>query len=106
MRYFSGGCIFCVLSVHSILMRERPSCDGTMAKMGRISSVSGGFCDYCSHFLDVEGDGEEGKVHGDLVFAEVAEALVMHVVLHLPEHGLRPINYGNTPGGWPLSNPC
>ena len=60
-----------------------------MAKMGRISSVSGGFCDFCGHFLDVEGDGEEGKVHGDLVFAEVAEAFVVHVALHLPEHGLR-----------------
>ena len=60
-----------------------------MAKMGRIPSVSGGFCHYSGHFLDVEGDGEEGKVHGDLVFAEVAEALVLHVVLHLPEHGLR-----------------
>ena len=65
------------------------NCGGKMAKMGRISSVSGGFCDFCGHFLDVEGDGEEGKVHGDLVFAEVAEAFVVHVVLHLPEHGLR-----------------
>ena len=60
-----------------------------MTKMGCISAVSGGFCHFCGHFLDVEGDGEEGKVHSDLVFAEVAEALVMHVVLHLPEHGLR-----------------
>ena len=49
----------------------------------------GGFRCFCGPFLDVEGDGEEGKVHCDLVFAEVSEALVVHVVLHLPEHGLR-----------------
>ena len=56
--------------------------------MGRISAVLGVFRPFCGPFLDVECDGEEGKVHGDLVFAEVAEALVLHVVLHLPEHGL------------------
>ena len=64
------------------------NCDGKMTKIGCISAVSGGFCHFCGHFLDVEGDGEECKVHGDLVFAEVPEALVVHVVLHLPEHGL------------------
>ena len=64
------------------------NCEGKMTKMGRISAVAGGFCHFCCHFLDVEGDGEEGKVHRDLVFAEVSEALVVHVVLHLPEHGL------------------
>ena len=65
------------------------NCDGKMTKMGCISAVSGGFCHFCGHFLYVEGDGEECKVHRDLVFAEVAEALVAHVVLHLPEHSLR-----------------
>ncbi len=42
----------------------------------------------CGHFLGVEGDGEEGEVHGGLVLAEVPEALVLHVVLHLAEDGL------------------
>ncbi len=43
--------------------------------MGPVSAVSGGFCYFCGHFLDIEGDGEEGKIHRDLVFAEVAEAV-------------------------------
>ena len=51
---------------------------------GRFAS----FCHFCSHFPDVEGHGEEGKVHCDLVLAEVAEALVPHVVFHLSEDGL------------------
>ena len=42
-----------------------------------------------NHFLDVEGGGEEGKVHSDLVHAEMSEALVVHVVFHLPKDGLR-----------------
>ena len=42
-----------------------------------------------NHFLDVEGGGGEGKVHSDLVRAEVTEALVLHVVFHLPEDSLR-----------------
>ena len=46
------------------------------------------FRHFCSHFLDVEGHGEEGKIHCDLVFAEVAESLVLHVVLYLPENRL------------------
>ena len=41
-----------------------------------------------NHFLDIEGSGEEGKVHSDLVLTEVAEALVVHIVFHLPEDGL------------------
>ena len=64
-------------------------CDSKMTKMGPVSAVSGGFFHFSGHFLDVERDSEEGKVHRDLVFAEVAEAFVMHVILHLLEHGLR-----------------
>ena len=44
---------------------------------------------FSGHFLDVEGNGKEGKVHGDLVLTEVAEAFVVHVVLHLSEDRLR-----------------
>jgi len=33
------------------------------AKIGRISPVFGLFRYLRAHFLDVEGDGEEGKVH-------------------------------------------
>ena len=39
-------------------------------------------------FLDVEGNGEEAKVHIDLVLAPVPEPLVLLVELHLPEDGL------------------
>ena len=40
-------------------------------------------------FLDVEGNGEEAKVHIDLVLAPVPEPLVVLVEFHLPEDGLR-----------------
>ena len=40
-------------------------------------------------FLDVEGNGEETKVHIDLVFPLMAESLVLFVELHLPEDGFR-----------------
>ena len=43
------------------------------------------FQQFCGHFLDVEGNGEEGKVHCYLVLAEVLETFVLHVVLHLSE---------------------
>ena len=55
--------------------------------MGRISPVFGLFGYLCAHFLDVEGNGKEGKVHRDLVFAEVAEAAVCHIELHLSKDG-------------------
>ena len=42
-----------------------------------------------AHFPDVEGYGEEGKVHCELVFPEVTEAAVCHVELHLSEDGFR-----------------
>ena len=52
-----------------------------------IFPVFGLFRYLSAHFLDVEGNGEEGKVHRDLVFAEVSEAAVCHVELHLSEDG-------------------
>ena len=55
--------------------------------MGRISPVFGPFRYLSTHFLDVEGNGEEGKVHRDFVFAEVSEASVCHIELHLSEDG-------------------
>ena len=47
------------------------------------------FWHFCCHFLEIEGHGEEGKIHGDLVLAEMVESLVLHVVLYLPEDRLR-----------------
>ena len=41
------------------------------------------------HLLEVEGDEEYTEVHVDFGLAGVAEALVLHVVFHLPEDGLR-----------------
>ena len=55
--------------------------------MGRIFPVFGLFRYFRTHFLYIEGNGEEGKVHRDLVFAEVPEAAVCHVGLHLSEDG-------------------
>ena len=60
--------------------------------MGYKSATSSPLCrpfHRSNHFLDVEGSGEECKVHSDLVLAEVTEALLLHVVFHLPEDGLR-----------------
>lgn len=45
------------------------------------------FAELSAHFLDVEGYGKEGKVHRDLVFPEVVETSICHIVLHLPEDG-------------------
>lgn len=45
------------------------------------------FDELSAHFLDVEGYGKEGKVHRDLVFPEVAETSICHIVLHLSEDG-------------------
>ena len=47
------------------------------------------FWHFFGHFLEIESHGEEGKVHRDLVLAEMAESLVLHVVLYLPEDSLR-----------------
>ena len=56
--------------------------------MGCVSPVIGLLCYFSAHFLDVEGNGEEGKVHSDVVLAEVTETAVCHVELHLTEYGL------------------
>ena len=58
------------------------------AIIGVISSIIGLFCYLATHFLQIEGDGEEGKVHADLVFTEVTEPFISHVVFHLAENGL------------------
>ncbi len=57
--------------------------------MGCFSPVFGLFSHLRAHFLYVEGYGKEGKVHCDLVFAEVTEAAVRHIEFHLAEDGLR-----------------
>ena len=59
------------------------------AKMGLISPVFGLFRYLFAHFIDIECNGEEGKVHRYHVFAEVTEASVCHVGLHLPEDSFR-----------------
>ena len=58
------------------------------ALIGVISSVIGLFCHFPTQFLQIEGDGEEGKVHGDLVLAEVTEPFITHIVFHLAEDSL------------------
>ena len=66
----------------------KPIYNGNQALVGCISAIFGFFGYLRAHFLEVEGDGEEGEVHRDLVFAEVAEAPVCHICFHLPENGL------------------
>ena len=89
MRDISGGDFLSVFPIEGILMVLKVNHNEKTVKIRLVSAVSGRFCHFCGHFLDVECNGEEGKVHGDLVFTEVAEALVVHVVFHLPEHGFR-----------------
>lgn len=82
--------LFCVFPVVFPLHvpNRRIGC-GTKSKSTPVSRHIPLFSYFCGHFLNVESNGEEGKVHGDLVFAEVAEPFVLHVVFHLPEDGLR-----------------
>ena len=47
------------------------------------------FCQFCTHFFYIEGNGKEGKVHEDLVLSKMSEAFVVHVVFNLSEHGFR-----------------
>ena len=42
-----------------------------------------------THFLQIEGNGKEGKVHEDLILSKMAETFVIHIVFHLSEHGFR-----------------
>ena len=56
---------------------------------GAYFPVFGLFRYFLAHFLDIEGYGEECKVHCDLVFAKVTEAAVCHVELHLSEDCFR-----------------
>ena len=47
------------------------------------------FCQFCTHLFYIEGNGQEGKVHEDLVLSKMPEAFVVHVVFNLSEHGFR-----------------
>ena len=88
LRGFSG-CGFLVSLVGFLIVDEiNPVYNVNQALFGCISAIFGSFGYLRAHFLEVEGNGEEGKVHRDLVFAEVAETLVCHVCFHLPEDGL------------------
>ena len=46
-------------------------------------------CAFCNHFLQIKGNGKEGKVHIDPVFPEMSETAVRHIVFHLTENSLR-----------------
>ena len=41
-----------------------------------------------THFLQIEGNGKEGKVHFDLVFSKMSESFVSVVGFHLTENSL------------------
>ena len=51
--------------------------------------LSCGLFHLSAHFLQIEGNGKEGKVHIDLVFSKMSEAFVMVVSLDLSEDRLR-----------------
>ena len=87
MRYISGGDFLSFCSIGGTLVELSVNYNEKTEKIGPIPAVSVRFRHFCGHFLDVEGYGEEGEVHRDLVFAEVPEASVLHAVFHLPEHG-------------------
>ena len=53
-----------------------------------ITAITSLFCYLGAHFLQIKGNGEESKVHGNLVFVEVSESFVRHIVLHLAENSL------------------
>ena len=44
---------------------------------------------FCHHFLNIKGNGKEGKVHIDLVYTKMAKTIVRHVVFHLSENSFR-----------------
>ena len=47
------------------------------------------FCHFCTHLFYIEGNGQEGKVHEDLVLSKMSETFVVHIVFYLSEHGFR-----------------
>ena len=44
---------------------------------------------FCYNFLNIKGNGKEGKVHIDLVYAKMAKTIVRHIVFNLPENSFR-----------------
>lgn len=42
-----------------------------------------------THLFYIEGDGQEGKVHKDLVLSKMTEALVVHVEFYLSKYSFR-----------------
>lgn len=42
-----------------------------------------------THFLQIEGNGKEGKVHFDLVYTDMAKTTICHVVFNLSENRFR-----------------
>src|SRR3712207_8449764 len=47
------------------------------------------FRSFCTHLFYIEGNGQEGKVHKDLVLSKMSETFVVHIVFYLSEHGFR-----------------
>lgn len=41
---------------------------------------------FCHHFLNIKGNSKEGKVHFDLVYADIAKTTICHVVFNLSEN--------------------
>ena len=46
------------------------------------------FCQFCTHLFYIEGNGQEGKVHEDLVLSKMSETFVVHLVFNLSENGM------------------
>ena len=45
--------------------------------------------DFSTHFLYIKSNGKKGKVHCDLVFSQMPEPFVSHVVFDLSKDGFR-----------------
>ena len=41
---------------------------------------------FCHHFLNIKGNGKEGKVHFDLVYTDMAKTTICHIVFNLSEN--------------------
>ena len=41
---------------------------------------------FCHHFLNIKGNGKEGKVHFDLVYTDMAKTTIRHIVFNLSEN--------------------
>ena len=40
------------------------------------------FCQFCTHLFYIEGNGKEGKVHGEFVYSKMSETFIVHIAMY------------------------